>query len=440
MDNSSIKIVDSPPGTYKTTWAIEYINSLPEDIKVIYITPFLSEVDRIKESCKGKCFTAPDRRFGEGTKRGHLLKLIYEEKNIVSTHSLFSNIDDELITALKQSDYILILDEVMNVLEKFDMWDESNLLDEDGVDEDEKTKGDIESLVNKGVIEIEPITGLIHWVDNENKWYKYEKIKNLARRELLYFIDNCVVMWTFPIDVFRNDVFNEIYILTYQFDYQIQAAYYKFFNLEYKKYNTIKTDDNLIITETVGNEHEQEWKKRIASLIHILDNPKLNRVGTIESRRIADRQGPIPLTKTWYIKNRELVKKVKKNLDNFFSNYTNVSNKDKMWTCFVDDKHRLSGKYVSKKNWLPINARATNDFGNKKALAYAINRYLNPHVIHFFSNKNIKLDQDKYALSELIQWIWRSAIRNGEEVLVYIPSHRMRVLLQKYLNNEEIEY
>lgn len=42
--------------------------------------------------------------------------------------------------------------------------------------------------------------------------------------------------------------------------------------------------------------------------------------------------------------------------------------------------------------------------------------------------------EDDYALSEMIQWVWRSAIRDGKEIWVYIPSRRMRELFQNWLN------
>ena len=47
--------------------------------------------------------------------------------------------------------------------------------------------------------------------------------------------------------------------------------------------------------------------------------------------------------------------------------------------------------------------------------------------------KNV--NQDMYALSILIQWVFRSAIRNGEEIWVYVPSRRMRTLFQTWLDN-----
>lgn len=64
---------------------------------------------------------------------------------------------------------------------------------------------------------------------------------------------------------------------------------------------------------------------------------------------------------------------------------------------------------------------------------YVINRYLNPFYKHFFEQRDIEIDEDNYALSELLQWIWRSAIRNGEEINLYIPSQRMRELLEGFL-------
>lgn len=33
----------------------------------------------------------------------------------------------------------------------------------------------------------------------------------------------------------------------------------------------------------------------------------------------------------------------------------------------------------------------------------------------------------------MIQWIWRSAIRNGEEISLYLPSKRMRDLLTEWI-------
>ena len=62
-------------------------------------------------------------------------------------------------------------------------------------------------------------------------------------------------------------------------------------------------------------------------------------------------------------------------------------------------------------------------------VAYLVNRYLNPVVKNFFKSRNVEVDEDGYALSEMLQFIWRSAIREYREINVYIPSSRMRDLL-----------
>ena len=61
---------------------------------------------------------------------------------------------------------------------------------------------------------------------------------------------------------------------------------------------------------------------------------------------------------------------------------------------------------------------------------------MNPFYKKFFSSRGIHVNENKYALSELLQWIWRSQIRNGQPIDLYIPSKRMRTLLTKFLNND----
>ena len=62
-------------------------------------------------------------------------------------------------------------------------------------------------------------------------------------------------------------------------------------------------------------------------------------------------------------------------------------------------------------------------------LAYCVNVYLHPGITQFFFQRGITMNEDLYGLSEMIQWIWRSRIRKGESINIYIPSMRMRNLL-----------
>ena len=96
----------------------------------------------------------------------------------------------------------------------------------------------------------------------------------------------------------------------------------------------------------------------------------------------------------------------------------------------------MKNSYAPIKSWLACSCRASNDYADKNVLVYPINRYINPFYQKFFSQRGIKIDMDKYALSELIQWLFRSAIRNGQPVSLYIPSQRMRTLLVRWLDGE----
>ena len=67
-----------------------------------------------------------------------------------------------------------------------------------------------------------------------------------------------------------------------------------------------------------------------------------------------------------------------------------------------------------------------------------MNRFANPNIIQLFNKTGIEFDEDGYALSEMIQWIWRSAIREGKPIQLYIPSKRMRNLLIQWLDEVSI--
>ncbi|MPM86322.1 hypothetical protein SDC9_133411 [bioreactor metagenome] len=59
-------------------------------------------------------------------------------------------------------------------------------------------------------------------------------------------------------------------------------------------------------------------------------------------------------------------------------------------------------------------------------------------IANWFKEHGIYLNTDAFALSTLLQWLWRSAIRDGKPITVYIPSSRMRGLLKQFLDTGEI--
>lgn len=117
-----------------------------------------------------------------------------------------------------------------------------------------------------------------------------------------------------------------------------------------------------------------------------------------------------------------------------------------MWTAFGSEEESkkkndksprtlLKGKGYTK-GFVPCNARATNNFSHKESLAYTVNRFMNPYEKKFFIAKGAKVNEDMFALSEMIQWIWRSRIREGKPINLYIPSKGMRTILQNYFDSD----
>ena len=171
-------------------------------------------------------------------------------------------------------------------------------------------------------------------------------------------------------------------------------------------------------------------KQNYKDLIHICEIEKLNQIG--------DR--PTDLSKTLYMRNKNNppMKVLKNNISNFFRHIRDDKSADNIWTTFQDYQSVLKGKGYTK-GFLPLNSRAINKYGDRSSIVYPVNRYINPFVKNFFSMNGVKVDEDGYALSEMLQFIWRSAIRNGKEIWVYIPSIRMRNLLKDWIEVNSVE-
>lgn len=399
--NCNVKIVDMIMGSGKTSSAINYINKSLEDEKFLFITPYLDEVSRIKESCPDKHFKEPKEI---GTKLNGLKYLINNGENIVSTHALFQRFDNEIIDMCRIQNYTLIMDEVTDVIEKYDI-----------------SKEDFK-ILQENFADIDEDSGLLRWKNPNDDYYgKFSEEKRLCELNCLAYYSGSVMMWLFPIEAFN--AFNNIFILTYMFDAQVQRYYYDYYKLPYSYiYVTGNNVSNYHFTENINEQQIIEYNFK--DLIHILEDKKMNNIG--------DRE--YDLSKSWYLRNKNniAIKQLKNNLVNFFLNKRNSKSSENLWTTFADFKKILSGKGYGRA-FVPINMRASNKYRERTSIAYPVNRYINTGVKNFFIKHGVEIDEDGFATSEMLQFIWRSAIRDGKEIWIYIPSVRMRTLLKKWI-------
>ena len=400
--NCSVKIVDAIMGAGKSQSIINHINN-SRDGKFLVITPYLDEVKRYKKFCPYKNFKTPMFESGK-TKLDDIKRLISRGENIISTHALFQRFDNELVDMCRAANYTLIMDEVANVVDEYAI-----------------SKQDFQVLVDN-YTDINPETKQLVWKMEHSSYIgKFENEKRLCDLGSLVCYGDNLMVWLFPIETFNS--FREIYILTYRFDLQLQKYYYDYYGLPYKYMSVVGNSlDTYRLVEYSDSINYVKYDYR--KLIHICDVDKLNMIGDRES----------DLSKSWYERNKKNVsmKVLKNNILNFFNNIRPGKSSDNIWTTFKDYYPYLKGKGYTK-GFLPLNSRATNEYRDRTSVVYPVNRYLNPFVKNFFTSNGIKVDEDGYALSEMLQFIWRSAIRSGEEIWVYIPSVRMRNLLKQWI-------
>lgn len=406
-----IKVCDALCGSGKTSACIRMMNE-NKDKKYVFVTQFLSEVDRIIRSCKERNFVSPisDVCNRRKTKLSDLQKLLYGGQNIATTHALFVNCTDEIKDYIRQNKYVLVLDETVDIMRMSEL-----------------KNCDIDLLEDVGVIEDRD--GFIHWTYpgyeamNANGKGLFSEEMYLAKSRNLLTYDGQVYFWSLPPELF--ECFDEVYVLTYLFNAQLLRCFFDLYKLPYELIGVKPDGDSYIFCDANDMDRTRELRDKI----HILDHKKLNAIGgkrydlSYSHLMLGDDQ-----------RKAAVRDQLRKNLGNLFRNIYHAPCSQIMWTTFKECKHSVEGKgYTS--GFVPYSKRASNEFSGRHYLAYCVNNFLRPWEANYYKEHGVEMDNDAYGLSFLIQWVFRSAIRNGEEIWVYIPSVRMRNLFTQWLDN-----
>lgn len=402
-----INVIDSMCGTGKSTKMFELIRQKAKEnpeARFLYITPFLSEIDeRVPKELPELDFYTPENN-GKG-KMGDLKVLIFEGKNIASTHALFSNLTTQIVDMLVDKQYTLIIDEALSCV---------GLLDKSLVPSDTR------DLLKSGMVLIDPDKrNQLRWNETEYPEHdgRYSFVRNLCTLGVVYCYDDKFLMFEYPPKLLKG--LKEVWVLTYLFHGSDMRCWLDLNDIEY----------NLVDNNSLGLLSEEELKKSIRENLTIIENRSTN----------AKKQRLTTLSKTWFDKaKKEDVDKYKAMLRSCV-----VSNKAKagevFWTTYKDHQKRMQGAGYTKgvsddmPAFLPMNIRATNNYRNYSLCMYAVNIFKNPIEVNYLRANNIEPDEDMFALSEMIQFIWRGAIRQGKPMKVLILSERMRNLLIKWL-------
>ena len=381
-------------GRGKTTAAINYMSRWSSEKCFLYITPFLQEVDRVCEQCD---FDQPDS--DHVTKLAELKRMMRRNRNVASTHSLFFLLDDEALQLARDKHYTLIVDEAMNVVSRVPV-----------------TNSDLDAITTH-FASVDETDGRITWADPEYTG-RFSGYKDLADMGSLYIVGSSLLSIMRPDTI---SAFDEVIMMTYRFMGQYQRAYLDFFGFQYRLCG-VDTE-----TMTFTDMPDQPPAVDFGSLIRIVDDERMNRIGN----------APFSLSKAWYdrrSRNNDEMRELRNDLNSFFRRRVNAPSGSQLWTCFKSDAPKLYGvnnRFAS--SFLHLSAKASNAYRERTAVAYLVNRFVDPNIGKFFATHGVQVDMDEFALGEMLQWIWRSAVRDGRPIDLYIPSKRMRDLLMQWI-------
>jgi len=414
-----ITIIDSIMGSGKTSLIVEHINHTYRDYlgqcvddhsvlapKFLYVTPLLTEVDRINEACPGLNFRDPQPV--EGKKLYHLSSLIEQGANICTTHALFQNLTKNICEKLKAQNYTLVIDEALECVKIFD----------------DLSKSDKDLLFRDGLVFVEEGTNRLKWNHKDDSAYqgKFSHIRDLCDNGNLVQYRDKALIWEFPTDFLR--CFEEAFILTYMFLGSPMSAYLRAEGLDHD-IMTINDKRKLVPWDEASD--DDVTKEKLKGLITVYEGPG-NRWGEAKGKSK-------PFSKSWFQRRsqRDLAG-IKATTQHWFKMSAQTLSHHNAWTTFKDVKKDLSGDRYAR-GFIPCNAKATNDHIEKRSLAYLCNVYYNPFIKGYFQDRGIEVHEDLFALSEMVQWIWRSQIRRSDPITVFIPSERMRSLFVQWLHS-----
>jgi hypothetical protein len=403
---STVTIRDYPCGSGKTTSMIEGFRG---DRKYLVIVPLLTEVNRVIEWSKSTPFQQPHANDNDAlTKTESLESMLLQGQNIATTHSLH----ERLVPLARQgllSDYDIIIDEVPEVVRSVSS----------------KSKVSIEEFyLNTGCMTVDTGTGQVR---PTNKWWSMRDdvddtlsatILNYANTGCLYLLEGHLFIWAMPKELLTAG--RTTTILTYKSEGSVLSSYLK------------KLDIPVEVTN--DNQREEAFRKKAAELITIKDITALSKLSLSHSGQLAG------MSKSNYCRT---VVNTLKNLRG--RQLKDVPAENILITCAKDGWYKkgnvdVAGPFASRSklfkgaNWVPKITRGTNDYAHCSHLIYLYDQHMNPYVARWLEDNSRAFD-DAYALTELIQWVWRSRVRKGQPITLYLPSPRMRRLMDEWLSD-----
>jgi len=414
-NQTKVTIIDRPCGYGKTR---AMLRNLKPERQYLLIAP---DLEQLSEYIKHSVVPLTEPQTWPETehrrKRDHLQELLEEGHSVVTTHAMYTDIA-YLAQAGLLMRYDVICDEVLEVAEV-------------ATGEVTKTAGQRSSGVTmqswkklylgNGYAVIDPETSLVipteKWEQSQDVRELSTNLYNMASVQTLYAVGDNILVNELPPVLLK--AVGSLTIYTFMAEGSLMAAFLRRCGINY-------THD----VDQTANEKFREDAKR---LITIEAMPKLRSI--LFSHTAQGR-----LTKTQASVVAKVLKQLREGkLKGADLTKVLVTSAKSKW--FNDREGTKPGPFSSGSrmfdatNWVGNTTRGTNQYRDCTHLIYLWCQHLNPTIAQFL-NVGDAAHRDMYSLSELLQWVYRSQIRDGKPITLYLPSNRMRSILQRWLDGD----
>jgi len=405
-----LTIVDYPCGLGKTNALLSILEARP-DLLVLVVVQTLSEVDRIISSVpKGRIYAPEGPGSLHRTKGEQLEPLVHAGRSIVITHNLYERAGI-LANQGAFSSYQVIIDEVPNAVSVSDLVLDPVSFKEFYIDPGyfSLREGGLVVMTYKG--------------DDEEARLKQaldERLISNIRSGRLYYDGKKHFIQTIPTSLFTHA--DSVTVLTFLSEGSLFLKFLEKHQIDYRVLRSSKCN--------------QEFQQRAKENLKIHRMPSLDKMSFGYSKQ------------TSYKAKSKEVRSIRNALKNLKQrDLAGIDLKNLIITCAKQNWfHRSGSSYNEAKpslfsidsrmfkgaNWLPNTTRGTNDYLHCTHAIYLYEQNANPILLNWLNANDAQFKSD-YSLTEMVQWIWRTRVRRGEPVHVYMPSKRMRGLLQAWL-------
>lgn len=406
---SGVYVADVIMGGGKSSAAINYINQSGDDEKFVVLVLYKSEFERFRSACESKHMITPSE-----SRRSKLFDLglaLQAGKNIVSSHALLERYTPAMLDHIRDRKYTLFIDELYNIIRPLSP----------------ACVRDIQYLINCGLAEVDENSCAVTYVGEDDlTGTSMSGTVGMLNQGSIVYTGGQFMIWTLPKEILL--AFKSVVVLTYMFRGSPMEGYFKMLGIEYETIGTKKTDMGF---EFCPTEESGSARPEVLSKMHIVEDERLNAIGERDRALCA----------SWYQRHKldGKVDQVRKNIRSALQTEFKCKASDFIYAIYKAALPIISKDKNLKARYVPWNIRATNDYANCHYLAFMVNLFKMPVETQCLAHFGCAPDVDTWALSNMVQCIWRTAIRNGEDVWVYVPSRRMRELLKAWKYNNLLD-